>query len=133
HPDGAAWFRGPSAENPAGQSAAGNPVFEEAKRSPTDGIVEEPLVSGGPIYLSAFHLIGSPPLVVTVSLDRDEVLTGWRRQVWGSAAFFLVFGILMGATLTTLFRQMDAKARAERELALARQQESERLRDAEAG
>jgi signal transduction histidine kinase len=132
HPDGIVLFREPSAENPVGQSAAGLPVFERAKRSPADEVVSGPIAAGGrgPVYLSAFHLIASPPLIVTVSLDRDEMLTGWRYQVLGSMAFFAVFGALLGATLIALFRQMDAKAGAERELATSRQREAERLRDA---
>jgi signal transduction histidine kinase len=130
HPDGILLFREPAGQGAIGTPAAENAVFQAARRGDSDGLVAAPLAAGGPVYLSAFHAIASPPLVVTVSLDRNEVLAHWWHQVEGSIAFLGAIGALMGATLLTLFRQMDAKSNAERELAGTRQREAERLREA---
>jgi signal transduction histidine kinase len=130
HPDGILLFREPAGQGAIGMPAAENAVFQAARRGDSDGLVAAPLAAGGPVYLSAFHAIASPPLVVTVSLDRNEVLAHWWHQVEGSIAFLGAIGALMGATLLTLFRQMDAKSNAERELAGTRQREAERLREA---
>ena len=64
-----------------------------------------------------------------MSVDRSDVLAAWNRQAYVSAYFFAALGVMMAATLAVLFRQMDAKAQAERELADARQHEEARLRD----
>jgi signal transduction histidine kinase len=130
HPDGIVLFREPSADGAIGKPAAESPVYQAARRGESDGLITAPLTPGGSVYLSAFHTVASPPLVVTVSLDRNEVLAHWWHQVEGSIAFVAAIGALMGATLLTLFRQMDAKAHAERELAGTRHREAERLREA---
>jgi signal transduction histidine kinase len=130
HPDGNLLFRESAGDGAIGEPATQSPVYQAARRGESDGLVDAPLTAGGRVYLSAFHAIASPPLVVTVSLDRNEVLAHWWHQVEGSIAFLAAIGALMGATLLTLFRQMDAKSNAERELAGTRQREAERLREA---
>src|SRR5262245_8828733 len=107
HPDGILLFREPAGENAIGKPAAERPVYQAARRGENDGLVAAPLAPGGSVYLTAFHAVPSPPLVVTVSLDRNEVLAHWWHQVEGSIVFLAAIGALMGATLLTLFRQMD--------------------------
>src|SRR5581483_10976675 len=94
HPDGFVLFREPSRDAATGKSAADNPVFQAADRTRGDGVIEGPLVPNGPVFISAFHPIAAPPLIVTVSLDRSEVLTHWYHQVSGSLAFFAVMAAL---------------------------------------
>ena len=115
HPDGFVLVREPSDADPIGESSRTNPIFNAAQHSKA-GVVEGPLVPGGPAMLSAFRVSDSPPLVVAVSLDRRELLADWRRQVAGWTIGFLVLVTTMAATLAALFRQMDAKAAAEQEL-----------------
>jgi signal transduction histidine kinase len=126
HPSGAVLFREPSATNPLGETATRNPIFLAATGGGPNRL-RAPAEAGGPVMLSAFHISSTPPLVVAVSLDRNDVLADWRHQVRGSALFFAAIGLTVGGTLIVLFRQMDAKARAERALSDAQQAEAARL------
>jgi signal transduction histidine kinase len=112
HPDGHVLFREPSPENPIGESAVGNPVFDAAKRSGGEGRLVAPLAPGGPTYLNAYYVNATPPLIVAVSLDRDEVLADWSRQARTLLAISTALGIATLGLLLAWFRQMDARARA---------------------
>ena len=129
HPDGVVLIREPSTANPIGESSSASPIFNAAQQSHA-GVVEGPLTPGGPPMVTTFRVTDTPPLIVAVSLDRRELLGDWRRQVLGSAIFFLVLGATMAATLAVLFRQMDAKAAAEQRLAQTQQAESLQLKAA---
>jgi signal transduction histidine kinase len=74
--------------------------------------------------------MAEPPIVVAVSLDRDEVLHDWRIQVVESALFFGVLAVMMAGTLVALLRQMDQKNEVERALARTQREEADRLRAA---
>ena len=130
HPDGVVLFREPSATNPLGEPAGANPIFAAAKRSGEPGRSASALRPGEPTLLTAFRSTTAPPLIVAVSLDRDEVLQDVRRQSREATAFFLVLTLTMIGTLFVLFRQMDEKAEAEGALARARQFEADELRTA---
>jgi signal transduction histidine kinase len=127
HPDGYVLFREPSDTSSLGEVAAGNPIFEAARRTGGSGVVEAAITRGGPTMLTAFHAALAPDLLVAVSLDRDALLSDWRRQVIGSGVFFVVLGLTLMGTLVVLFRQMDARRQVEWKLAVARQVESARL------
>jgi len=130
HPDGIVLFREPSPTNPLGESAASNPIFAAAKQSREPGILERSLRPGTPTMLTAYRTTTAPPVIVAVSLDRDEVLQDWRRQAVGSVVFFVVLAMTMVGTLRVLFRQMDEKTEAEGALARAREFEADQLRTA---
>ena len=108
---------------------AATPIFDAAKRSGARGLVRGPADPGGPSLITGYTAAPDPRLIAAVSVDRSDVLAGWNRQAYVSAYFFAALGVMMAATLAVLFRQMDAKAQAERELADARQHEEARLRD----
>ena len=129
HPNGFVLFREPSTESATGAPAIGNAIFDAAKRGTPRGIVRGPAEAGGAFLLTGYSTSPNPPLIVAVSLDRDEVLAGWRRQAYLSASFFAALAVMMAATLGVLFRQIDAKARAERDLVEAREREDARLRE----
>jgi signal transduction histidine kinase len=128
HPDGFVLVREPSATNPIGESSRANPIFQAAQRAAA-GTIEAPIVPGGPVMLSGFHVSATPPLIVAVSLDRGEILADWRRQVTGSAVGMAVLLTMMVAILVVLFRQMDARAAAQRELTRARDVEARHLKE----
>ena len=113
HPNGAMLFRQPAASNALGTRANDDPVFLAAKKSGRSGRLEAPLVAGGAIYVSGYAVLDTPPLYVAVSLQRDEALAEWRRQerilITASSATAVTIILI----LTALFRQMDAKLRAE--------------------
>ena len=129
HPSGVVLFREPSAANPIGQSASSNPIFAAASKRDA-GVVAGPVDRDGAVLISAFQRSTHPPLIVAASLDRDEVLANWRRDATGSTVVLAAITLLLVGTLLVLFRQMDAKTRAERALREAQQLEAERLRDA---
>jgi len=129
HPNGFVLYREPSTSDPAGSPAIGNPIYEAARRGGPQGIVRGPAQPAGPPLVTAYTTAGDPPLIVAVSLDRAELLAAWLRQARISIFFFAALAAMMGTTLWVLFRQMDAKAGAERELARAREREEARLRD----
>jgi signal transduction histidine kinase len=129
HPDGVVLFHEPSATDPLGETADGNPIFAAARRGAASGHLRGPLRPGGPVLLSAYHSSTVPPLMVAVSLDQNEVLTEWRHQARASAVFFVALACTLTGTLVILFRQMDAKRRAEQALAEARNFEAVKLLD----
>jgi signal transduction histidine kinase len=130
HPDGVVLFREPSDRDAIGESATSNPIFVAAKQSNGSGTIESAVRPGEPRLLTAFRSIAEPPMIVAVSLDRDEVLHDWRTQVVESGLFFGVLAMMMAGTLAALFRQMDQRSEAERALARTQQEEADRLRAA---
>jgi signal transduction histidine kinase len=129
HPDGVVLYREPSTKDPLGQAATANPIFAAARGGAASGTLRGPLEAGGAQMLSAFHSTSTPPLIVAVSLDRNEVLTEWRHQARASALFFVALSVLTAGGLVVLFRQMDAKRAAEQALSDARNDESIRLHE----
>jgi signal transduction histidine kinase/CheY-like chemotaxis protein len=129
HPEGVVLFREPSERNPINEAATGNPLLALGKTQRA-GIVHEPLVPGGGQYISAYRAVGSPPVVVAVSLSRTGVLEDWRRQRNVTASAFGVLTVTLATMVLLLFRVVDARVRAERELAAVKDLEAARLRDA---
>jgi signal transduction histidine kinase len=127
HVDGAVLFREPSSANPLGQTAAGNPIFEAAKSGVQFGTLESAFEPNGPVFLTAFQRMPTLPLIVAVSLERNEVLQDYRHQIRMSLLFFVVLTVLLSATLLVLFRQMDAKAAAEQALREEQEADAQRL------
>ena len=129
HPSGHVLVREPSPVNALGERAAGNPVFDAAVRQP-QAAYRGAIVEGGPVQRVAFERVGSVPLSVAVSLDEDDVLAAWRRDVQLSMAAIIGVALLFGATLTGLFRQMTVADAAERTLGEARTAEAAHLLEA---
>jgi signal transduction histidine kinase/ActR/RegA family two-component response regulator len=128
HPDGVVLVREPSTGNAIGEPARDNPIFA-ASRAAADGTLRGSITSGGRVMLSAFHSTARPPVIVAVSLDRGEILAAWRHEAIESGTIFTVLAATLVGTLFVLYRQMDAKALAERELTRSQQLEAARLRD----
>jgi len=129
HPNGFVLFREPSAVSATGARSTGNPIFEAAKRTGGAGTVRSAIDRGTSEMLSGYRTTATPPLIVAVSLDRDEVLADWRHQVRDSVVLLGSLAVLVAAMLVILFRQIDAKAVAERALAETRDREAARLQE----
>jgi len=129
HPNGFVLFREPSPVAAIGSRSIGNPVFDAAKRSGGSGTIRAAIEPGGAVLLSGYRTTATPPLIVAVSLDRDEVLTDWRHQAQASAALLVALGVLVGGVLVILSRQIDAKAAIERAFAESRNREASRLQE----
>jgi signal transduction histidine kinase/ActR/RegA family two-component response regulator len=129
HPDGVVLFREPSSSNPINETAEGNPLFAFAQQTGT-GVAYGPLTAGGPNYVSAYRTIGTPPLIVAVSLGEAQILEDWHRERRVSATAFGALTLTLGAIVLVLFRAVDARARVERELHDVQRLEAARLREA---
>jgi signal transduction histidine kinase len=128
HPDGVVLFREPSDRSHINEAATDDPLLKLAQQQPM-GLVHGPLTPGGSTHISAYRTIGRPPVVVAVSLSEDDVLDDWRGQRRVSATAFGALTLTLGAMVVVLFRVVDARERAERELQAVRELESERLRE----
>ena len=130
HSDGTVVVEEPSAEDRMGTPSHDNELFKAGSRAAGDsGTLDGPVIPNGPRMVSAFRRVPGLPLLVAVSLDEDEVLAGWRREVRGFATTYTVVSLLLIGVLFMLSRQIDASTAAEAELQRARQLEAERLRD----
>jgi signal transduction histidine kinase len=119
----------PSPDDPMGTPASGNALFETALAGAASGVVQGVSVERGRRMVSAYRRMDALPLIVAVSLDEDEVLAPYRRELRGFAFTYTSLTALVMAALLVLSRQFDRRAAAEAELQRARQEESERLRD----
>lgn len=129
HPQGLVLIREPSASDPLGESSIGNPVFE-ASRTRGTGTLRSPLALEGRPMLSAFVTGKEPPLVVAVSLGRDEVLAEWQREVTISTATFMVTALICATVIGLLFREIDRRSFAQH--AAAASDTARRVADARA-
>ena len=129
HPNGFVLFREPSPVSATGSRSIGIPVFDAATRGGGSGTLRAAVEPGGAVMVSAYRLTSTPPLIVAVSLDRDEVLTDWQHQAEASAVMLAALGVLVAAILFVLSRQIDAKAAAEGALAESRDSEAARLQE----
>jgi signal transduction histidine kinase/CheY-like chemotaxis protein len=129
HPDGVVLFRGRSGANQVGQRAEGDPLLAAAKQTGSKAIVKGPLTPGGPVFISAYETLQTPPLVVAVSLDRSEVLAEWRTYVNTSLVALGALALTLGAMVLFLSRQMRARMNVERELHEMQRLEAARLRE----
>jgi len=129
HPEGVVLFREPSATNPINEAPANNPILQVAQRSGHEGIVNGPLQPGGPVFVSTYRTIAEPPLIVAVSLSRDEILADWYRQRRSAGFALSALALTLACMVFVVFREMDARARAEQDLIEVQQLEAERLRN----
>ena len=130
HADGVLLFRDPSETGHIGENVKGNPLFDAALKSSGAGMITGALEPGGGPFISGFRTIGSPHLIVAVSLSESEILADWRHQRRTTALAFMALTLTLATMLSVLFRQMAAKGRIEVELADVQRLEAERLRDA---
>ena len=112
HPNGAVLFREPSSANPIGESALQNPLFQAAQAQGDTGTLRGPLAPGSDTFISGFRRIPTPPVIVAVSLQQNEVLADWYHERNVTSAGLVVLGLTLGLTVLVLFRQMDARAHA---------------------
>ncbi|MCI0415594.1 hypothetical protein L0222_22700 [bacterium] len=113
HPDGIILIQEPSQSNPMGRTAQGNSIYEAARRGREAGTLRGAITTGGPVMLNAFRATAEPKLFVAISLNQDEALSEWWREVVISIVAFLLFGLFVTLILIYLFRQIVARSLAE--------------------
>jgi len=116
HPAGVVLIHEPSASDPIGVDARGNPIFE-ALRARGAGTLRARLTPAGSALVSGFVTEQQPPLLVAVSLDEAEVLAEWRREAINSISAFGVVLLIFAMVLGLLFRQIDARSLAQQRAA----------------
>jgi signal transduction histidine kinase len=127
HPDGVVLFREPSERNPMNETASEDAILRRAREEP-NGIIEAPLTPDGPIYVTAYRTVSSPVLVVGISIPKDELLEDWYDQRRVAATAYATLALTLSVVVLLLFRVVDARERAERELADSQRREAETLR-----
>jgi signal transduction histidine kinase/CheY-like chemotaxis protein len=130
HPDGVVLFREPSSANPINQPAAANPVLQAALHTSAGGLVDAPFDANGPRFVSGYRTLETPPLIVAVSLNLNDVLADWRHQREITSLAFIVLTVTFSGIVLVLFRQVNARIQVERALSEVQQLESTRLREA---
>ena len=116
HPEGLVLIHEPSASDPIGAVARGNPIFE-AVRARGTGTLRAPLTPAGSSLMTGFVTEQQPPLMVAVSLGEAEVLDEWRQEVTNSITTFGVATLISVAVISLLFRQIDARSLAQQRAA----------------
>jgi signal transduction histidine kinase len=129
HPTGLLLFQQPSERNALGDEGKRHPLFLASQQG-ASGVVRGPLTPGGPRYISAYRRLGTLPLIVAPSLSEREALAPWRAERRTSIIEFGTLAATLGIFVLVLLRQIDARAKVERELAESQRAEAERLRAA---
>jgi len=127
HLDGVVLFREPSAFNPINEEAADHPLLKLAQEHES-GVVHGALSPGGDTAVTAYRKIGSPPLLVAVSLSESDVLADWRQQRQIAAVAFGALTATLALIVAALFHVVSARQRVQEELAEVQRVEAERLR-----
>jgi signal transduction histidine kinase len=129
HLDGVVLFREPSDDNPINEAAADHPLLKLARQKDA-GVVRGALTPGGPRFVTAYRRIGSPPLLVAISLSEADVLSDWYAQRRIAAIAYGALTLTLGLIVGTLLHVVSARQHVERKLAEMQRVESERLRTA---
>src|SRR3546814_14776682 len=88
-----------------GQNMSNLRVFSEALPRESSGVFQVQNQFTGRSSIVAYRNVEDFPLIVTVALDRNEALAGWRRFVWVVAlATFHV-----GALILLLYRSEERR------------------------
>jgi signal transduction histidine kinase/CheY-like chemotaxis protein len=124
HRDGFIVFREPSGNNPIGEVATTQPLFEAALKTGGNGAYRGPAEANGPIFRTAFRALPSRDLIVAVSLREDELLSDWRRDVAVTVVRVVVFGITLAVILGLTFREMNTRLAAQEALSRSQRLES---------
>jgi PAS domain S-box-containing protein len=116
HPTGLVLFREPSPSDPMGQTAADSPLLDAQRATPAHGIVEGPLAAGGRNYISAYRSLTEPPLVIAVSLSKNDMLAAWRDEVLVVGLVTAGTGLALLLAALLIAREIGARAAADQAL-----------------
>ena len=117
HVDGQVLFREPSSENPIGEPALADPVYQAYRQGQAGGLLDEDAGPDGRRLTTAFDVLPSPGVLLAVSLDRDEALGEWYQDLKiGGGLLAAELLVLLVATITIL-RLLHARQAATLRLA----------------
>jgi hypothetical protein len=124
HRDGFVVFREPSREDPIGEVASRQPLFEAARVTPATEVYRGPATPNGSILRTAFRSLPDRDLIVAVSLGEDELLAEWQRDAASSGVIGVVLVLALATILFLVFREMDTRLAAEEALGRSQRLES---------
>jgi signal transduction histidine kinase/CheY-like chemotaxis protein len=124
HRDGFIVFREPSGQNPIGQVATTQPVFEAARRVGGNGVFVGRSERNGPVLRTVFRALPDRDLIVAVSLAEEDLLGEWRRDRAISIGVGALIAVALAAILFLTFREMDTRAAAQEALSRSQRLES---------
>ena len=114
HPVWGVLFREPSPINPADAATPDNPLVARLKDTAPSGFVRAPFTPGGTEYFSAYRRSQTPPMLIAVSLEKNEILSAWWKGAIISASIVAGFGILLLFAWRMFSREIRARNEAER-------------------
>jgi signal transduction histidine kinase/CheY-like chemotaxis protein len=124
HRDGFIVFREPSGQNPIGQVATTQPLFEAARRVGGNGVFVGRADPSGPVFRTVFRALPDRDLIVAVSLAEDDLLGEWGRDRAISIGVGALIGVALATILFLIFREMDTRAAAQETLSRSQRLES---------
>ena len=124
HRDGFVVFREPSEQDPIGEVAARQPLFEAARNIGVNDVYRGQAAPNGPMLRTAYRSLADRDLIVAVSLGEDELLREWRHDAIISGVIGLLFVTALAAILFLIFREMDTRFAAEEALSRSQRLES---------
>jgi signal transduction histidine kinase len=120
HSTGQLFFREQSLESANADKTTSLPI--SLLQSNSRGVIDVPLKSGGPNYITAWRALDEPPIIVAVSLNKSEALRIWRRDAWWSLGLTIIVALVITSASLLLLRQLGLREAVESSL-LKRDQE----------
>jgi len=117
--DGRLLVRQPGLEAAVGTSPPDSPLFHVYLPAAANGTFEVKSPLDGMLRINGYRRVAGFPLVVLVSLGKDEAMAAWRAGALEHAAMFIAVTLLMGFLALRLARQMRMLARAEQAAAIS--------------
>ncbi len=114
HPVWGVLFREPSPVNATDAATSDNPLIARLKDASPSGFVQAPIEPGGPDYFSAYRRTEMPPMMIAVSLDKNEILSAWWKGAVISASVVAAFGVLLLFAWRMFASEIRARNDAER-------------------
>ncbi|MNR82215.1 Phytochrome-like protein cph2 [compost metagenome] len=120
--DGIMLTRRPFMEDVIGTSVAKGPVFSEARRNGPVGTAMLVAAVDGTERLYSYRLLDDYPLLVSVAIAKDDILSGWRKQTIRHIALCVVLIFLITLFGIYLVIQINQKENTELKLREAKQE-----------
>ena len=117
--DGRVLVRQPRLEAATGTLQSASPLFHDFLPAAASGTFEVNSPLDGMRRINGYRRVAGFPLVVLVSLGKDEALADWRAGALQHVATLIAVTLLMGFLAVRLDRQMRMLARAERTAAIS--------------
>jgi PAS domain S-box-containing protein len=114
HPLWGVLFREPRPADLTEAATLNNPLVARLKDTAPSGFVRAPFEPGGAEYFSAYRRNQAPPMMIAVSLEKNEILAAWWKSAVISAGIVAGFGVLLLFAWRMFAREIRARNDADR-------------------